>query len=127
MKAKADRIKTLSEAFAAMLRQQQRASQQVISSLIESVRLLQADTADRRLQLILVQLNRLKDQIDLLTNAGEQDFLSIIEREAEELGAMLGDARTANVILALLQHQSTSSNQFCDFLLDRLIEATGAE
>src|ERR1041384_533404 len=127
MKAKADRIKNLSEAFAAALQQQQRASRQVISSLIESVRLLQADTADRRLQLISVQLNRLKDQIGLMTDAGERDFLSIIAREADELGRLLGDGRAANVILALLQDQSTSANQFCELLLDLLIQATGAE
>src|SRR6266850_6817156 len=103
MKAKADRIKNLSEAFAAMLRQQQRASQQLISSLAESVRLLQADTADKRLQLIAAQLNKLKDQISLLTDIAERDFLSNIEREAEELGNSVGDGRAAAVILALLE------------------------
>lgn len=127
MKAKADRIKKLSEAFAAMLQQQQRASRQIISSLAESVRLLQADTADRRLQLILVQLNKLKDQTGLLTDIAERDFLANIEREAEELGNSLGESRAASVILALLGSQASSLNDFCDFLLDRLIEATGAE
>jgi Nif-specific regulatory protein len=127
MKAKADRIKKLSEAFAAMLQQQQRASQQMISSLAESVRLLQADTADRRLQLILIQLNKLKDQIGLLTDMAERDFLVNIGREAEELGRSLGDGRAAAVILALLGSHTSSLNDFCDSLLDRLIEATGAE
>jgi Nif-specific regulatory protein len=127
MKAKADRIKKLSEAFAAMLQQQQRASRQIISSLAESVRLLQADTADRRLQLILVQLNKLKDQTGLLTDIAERDFLANIEREAEELGNSVGESRAASVILALLGSQASSLNDFCDFLLDRLIEATGAE
>jgi Nif-specific regulatory protein len=127
MKAKADRIKKLSEAFAAMLHQQQQACEQMISSLAESVRLLQADTADRRLQLILVQLNKLKDQIRLLGNIAERDFLANIEREADELGNSLSEGRAASVILALLQSPSSSSNDFCDSLLDRLIEATGAE
>lgn len=127
MKAKADRIKKLTEAFAEMLRQQQRASHQVISSLAESVRLLQADTADKRLQLIAAQLRKLKDQISLLTNIAERDFLSNIDREAEELGNCLGDGRAAAVILALLDSQPSSLNDFCDFLLDRLIEATRAE
>lgn len=110
-----------------MLQQQQQASQQTISSLAESVRLLQADTADRRLQLIVAQLNRLKDQIGLLTDIAKRDFLANIEREAEELGGSVGEGRAATVILALLQGQASSSNDFCDLLLDRLIEATGAE
>ena len=99
----------------------------MISSLAESVRLLQADTADRRLQLMLIQLNKLKDQIGLLTDIAERDFLANIEREAEELGSSLGDGRAAAVILALLGSQTSSLNDFCDSLLDRLIEATGAE
>jgi Nif-specific regulatory protein len=127
MKAKADRIKKLSEAFAAMLRQQQRTSQHMISSLAESVRVLQADTADRRLQLMAVQLNKLKDQIGLLTDLAERDFLANIEREAEELGSSLGEGRAAEVILALLRSQTSSLNDSCDYLLDRLIEVTGAE
>ena len=127
MKAKADRIKKLSEAFAEMLQQQQRASQQMLSSLSESVRLLQADTADKRLHLIAAQLNKLKDQIGLLTDMAERDFLANINREAEELGNSLGDGRAATVILALLESQASSLNDFCDFLLDRLIRATGAE
>jgi Nif-specific regulatory protein len=127
MKAKADRIKQLSEAFAAMLEQQQRAFQQMISSLAESVRLLQADTADRRLQHIAAQLNKLKDQLGLLTDLAKRDFLANIEREAEELGSSLGEGRTAGVILALLETAKSSLNDFCDLMIDRLIESTGAE
>src|SRR5947207_5619467 len=127
MKAKADRIKKLSDAFAPMLDQQQRASQQMISSLAESVRLLQADTADRRLQHIAAQLNTLKDQLGLLTDLAKRDFLANIEREAEELGSSLGEGRTAGVILALLKTETSSLNDFCDLLIDRLIESTGAE
>jgi Nif-specific regulatory protein len=110
-----------------MLQQQQQSSQRMISSLAESVRLLQADKADRRLQLILVQLNNLKDQIGLLTNIAERDFLANIEREAEELGSSLGEGRAGGIILALLQTEPTSLNDFCDLLIDRLIEVTGAE
>jgi len=127
MKAKADRIKKLSEAFGVMLQQQQQASDQMISSLAESVRILQGDTADRRFQLLLAQLNKLKEQIRLLTDIAERDFLANIVREAEELGSGLGEGRAASLILALLQSQALSSNHFCDFLLDCLIEATGAE
>ena len=69
----------------------------MISSLAESVRLLQADTADRLVQLIAAELHKLKDQLGLLTDLAKRDFLANIEREAEELGSSLGDGRTAGV------------------------------
>ena len=127
MKARIDRIKKLSETLAALLHQQQRACQETISSLVESVRVLQGDTADRRLQHILAQLKKLHGESSLLADMAQRDFLTKIEREAEELRLNLSDSRAASVIMALLGSQPSSLNHFCEFLLDRLIEVTGAE
>ena len=127
MKAKANRIKNLSEAFASLLERESRSNTEIVSSLVESISAMQGDTGDRRLQLLAGQLKRLQAGFDLLAEMGRRDFLAKITREAEELGAGLTDARIAAIITALVEIQSPSLNLFCESLLDRLIEATGAE
>jgi len=127
MKVKADRIKGLSETFAALLEQEQRACQEEISSLIESVRTIQGDTADKRLQRLTAQLKKLQERFDLLADMARRDFLAKITREADELKLSLADSRAATVLTGLIQAQPSSLNLICESLLDRVIEATGAE
>ena len=127
MKARADRIKNLSEAFASLLDRESRSNSEIVSSLLESLSTLQGDTGDRRLQLMVGQLKRLKAGFDLLAEMGRRDFLAKIRRDAEELAAGLADGRTAAIMTALIEIHAPSLNLFCESLLDRLIEATGAE
>ncbi|MCA1633679.1 MAG: sigma-54-dependent Fis family transcriptional regulator [Acidobacteria bacterium] len=127
MRNSADRIKRVSEAFAAMLERERRTSEELISSLVESVSMLQGDTADRRLQLLKTQLKRLQEGFDLFAGMARRDFLAKIEAEAEELGRGVAGGRTASVLDALLDLQPPSLGLFCETVLDRLIEATGAE
>ena len=127
MKARADRIKNLAEAFASLLDRESRSNGEIVSSLLEAIGALQGDTRDRRLQLIVSQLKRLKTGFDLLAEMGRRDFLAKIRLEAEELGAGLADSRTAAIMTALIEIRPPSLNLFCESLLDRLIEATGAE
>ena len=127
MKSQADRIKSLSETFAALLEREKRSSQELISSLIESVRTIQGDTADRRLQRLTAQLKHLQERFDLLTEMARRDFLAKIQREAEDLRQSMTDSRVASVLTALLEIQSPSLSFFCETLLDSLIEVTSAE
>src|SRR2546430_11054730 len=98
MKAKADRIKNLSETFATLLEQENRACQEMVSSLIESVKVQQGNTADRRLQRHIAQLKKLQARFDLLIEMARTDFLTKIKREADELKSTMADSRVATVI-----------------------------
>jgi Nif-specific regulatory protein len=79
------------------------------------------------LQRLTAQLKKLQERLDLLTDMTRRDFLAKITREAEELQSRLADSRIATVLTALLEVQPPSLNLFCESLLDRVIEATGAE
>jgi Nif-specific regulatory protein len=127
MKAEPDRIKSLAETLAALLDGEQRACQEEISSLIESVRVIQGDTADRRLQRLTAQLKKLKERLGLLSDMARRDFLAKITREAEAMTGSLTDGRIAQVLAALLDLHAPSLNHFCESLIDHTIEATQAE
>jgi Nif-specific regulatory protein len=127
MKTKANRIKNLSETLTSLFEQEGRANREIVSSLVESITALQGDTGDRRLQLLGSQLKKLQARFDLLAEMARRDFLAKIEHEAEELAAGMADSRSAAIMTALIEIQAPSLNSFCESLLDRLIEATGAE
>ena len=113
--------------LARLLEQESRANREIVSSLVESIAGLQGDTGDRRLHLLGTQLKKLQARLDLLAEMARRDFLAKIEHEAEELAAGMADSRTAAIMTALIEIQVPSLNLFCESLLDRLIEATGAE
>jgi GAF domain-containing protein len=56
-----------------------------------------------------------------------QDFLANIMDEAERLHERQADSRIARVLTALVEFKQPTLQQFCERLLDRLIEITGAE
>ncbi|MFY9558294.1 MAG: sigma 54-interacting transcriptional regulator [Blastocatellia bacterium] len=127
MKAKADRIGRLSEACAALLEKEQQAYRETVSHIIESIRVLQGDTADRRLQRLFGQVKDLQQRLDLLVGMARLDYLAKIGREADDLAGANVDGRAGQVIIALLQSSSSSSSLFCEAVLDQLIRVTGAE
>jgi transcriptional regulator with GAF, ATPase, and Fis domain len=125
MKNSAARIHSLAETFAALLEREREACAGMISALAESVRVLQGDTADRRLQRLGSQLRQLRERLDLLAEVAGRDFLSQIAREAEALEGAGADARAGAVLSALAEPRAPAP--FCEELLARLAEATGAE
>src|SRR6185503_1052527 len=127
MKVKADRIGKLSEACAALLEKEQQAYQATFSNIIESIRVLQGDTADRRLQRLFAQVKELQQRLDLFVAMARQDYLAKIAVEATNLTNESFDKRTGEVVISLLQNCSPSLSSFCEALLDRLIRVTGAE
>ena len=127
MKAKADRIVKLSDALATLLEQEKSTCREMISALVESVMTIQGETADRRLQLLIVQLQALQERFDLLAEMSCRDFLARIKQEADDLAQMLADGRIASVLAAVLEVQAQSLKLFCESWLDRMIEATSAE
>jgi transcriptional regulator with GAF, ATPase, and Fis domain len=127
MKSSADRIKNLAETLSALLEREAGERGDLIASLNELLRTIQGDTADRRLQRVAAQLRQLQERLELLDQMARRDFLSKIQHEAEELSSSWADSRMAAVLDALVGAQPPSFKLFCETLLDRLIEALGAE
>jgi Nif-specific regulatory protein len=127
MKAKANRIKNLADNFATLLEQERQGLQSQIDRLIESTRMIQGDTADRRLQQLLTQLKALEKRLNLLVDMGRGDYLAKIDREAQSLGSSPTDSRALKVMRSMMDSRALSLNLFCERLLDSLIETTGAE
>ena len=127
MKANVNRIKNLVETLAALLEREQRVYQVSTSTLLDSVKTIQGETADRRLQNLTAQLKTMGERVDLLTDMARRDFLTKIEREADALAQDAIDSRAARVLMRLVRNKTASLNAFCETLLDALIEATTAE
>ena len=127
MKNSAARIQSLAETFAALLEREQRAGGEMISALAEAVRELQGETGDRRVQRLGAQLRQLRERLELLAEMARGDFLSKIVREAEGLKDAGADARAAAVLAALIELRPPALKPFCETLLERLAEVTGAE
>ncbi|MEK6301401.1 MAG: sigma-54-dependent Fis family transcriptional regulator [Acidobacteriota bacterium] len=127
MKARADRIKRLSESFGALLERERKACGAQVAALIESIKVMQGNSADVRLQRLAVQLKALQERIDLLAGMGRDDFLAKIDREAEALSLDIADARALKIIAALIENPGLALNDFCERLLDLLNEETRAE
>ena len=127
MKTKVTRIASLTTALRSLLRGRQVSLRQEISSLVDSIRTLQGETADRRFQQITGRLKMLGDDLDMLMELACGDFLVSLERSLDELGASMTQARLGSVLARLLDGLPLSLNPFCELLLDCMIEVTGAE
>ncbi|MCI0489995.1 MAG: sigma 54-interacting transcriptional regulator [Blastocatellia bacterium] len=127
MKTRDDEKGNPPDDFAALLEREQKRFRDLIHSLIESVRIIQGDTADRRLQRVTAQLKSLAERLDLLIEMARRESIARASQEAEELNFGLVDRRAVEVTMALVENRTPSLNLICEDLLDRLIEATGAE
>ena len=127
MKARADRIKSLTETFSALLQQEKQGCSEMITSLIEYVRAMQDVTADRRLQQVNTQLKALQQRLDVLATISQDDFLARIQNEAEGFKGGMSAARVSGVITPIIDGQIHSPHLLCELLLDGLIRATKAE
>ena len=127
MKSDANRIRSLTQSLTLLLEREEAADQALISALLDSVKLIQGETADRRLLGVNAKLKSLGERIGVLNELTRRDYLAKIEREVEALGNHLIDSRAAVVLMNLIRGMAASLNGFCETLLDSLIDATGAE
>lgn len=127
MKEKIDVIRNLAAACAALLEQEGAVIREKISVLMEAVRTIQGETSDRRLIFLNAELKRLQEHFSLLMGMARSDFLAKIRRQTEELDRGAADSRLSAVLKLLIETPPSSLHQLCTLLLDRLIEATGAE
>src|SRR6185436_20550071 len=111
MKAKIERIKKLADSYAALVEQQQGNCQETIRSVVESLSRLQGDTAEG----LLLQLKKLEQQLNLLTEAAQKNFITRIKRELEELRLSLADSQTTyimHVMKSMIKVEPSSLNLF---------------
>ena len=127
MKSDANRIRSLTQSLTLLLEREEAADQALVSALMDSVRLIQGETADRRLQGINAKLKALGERMGVLNELTRRDYLAKIEHEVEALGNHLIDSRAAVVLMNLIRGTAVCLNGFCETLLDSLIDATGAE
>lgn len=127
MKSSIDHIKTLASACAELLAQEQLAQTKSLAELSEAVRILQGDTADRRLRQLSSQIKQLQERVNLFAQMARDNFLAKIESEIVPAQGELDDARLGKVLAALTKSVSPSLRSFCETLLDQLLTATGAE
>ncbi|MEW6208146.1 MAG: sigma-54-dependent Fis family transcriptional regulator [Acidobacteriota bacterium] len=120
---KAEDDKSEAGEVADLLERQRKEFRDLLHSLIEYVRTIQGDTADRRLQRVTAQLKSLDERFDSL--------IEIARRESavgeQESGLELIDRRALDILMAIVENRTHSLNLVCEDLLDRLIEATEAE
>jgi Nif-specific regulatory protein len=124
---KSNRIQNLTDNFSALLAEEQQACEAQIQALIESIKLIQGDTADRRFHQLIAQLKTLQQRFTLLIEMSRNDYLVKIRREAEASSVNFNDGRIAQIITSLMTGATVSLNLFCERLLDCLIETTAAE
>jgi hypothetical protein len=126
MKTNPDYLKSLATRFSELLEREKGSFDEAFSSLLESIRIVKGATGDKRLQHLLTQTKKLQERFDLLAQMAQQDFLAKICHEVEELKSELIDSRLAAVLRAIIQVDPLPINDFCQTLLDCLIETTGA-
>jgi len=127
MKSSIDHIESLVAAGLQWLDQEGRAQSKLLTELNDAVRIVQGDTADRRLLQLSSQIKELHERFELFMQMARQNFLAQIESEIAPAHAELDDARLGAVMAALTQKVAPSLRDFCEKLLDQLLAATGAE
>ncbi|MEW6128688.1 MAG: sigma-54-dependent Fis family transcriptional regulator [Acidobacteriota bacterium] len=120
-------IKNLADNFARLLETEHRLGDLQIQELLESIKLIQGDTADRRFQQIINQLRALQNRLKALAEIGRDDYLKKLMQASDDLSLGLADRRIAKILETLFEPRAVSLNAFCAQLLDALIDATQAE
>ncbi len=126
MKARLEGIKSIIETLSLFLREEQRATRTLLSSLLESVKAIQGSTEDRRFQRVIADLKALQKRSDLVAEMSCGDYLEKLQAAHEELQSSLDDSRLARVITSVIGVGPLSLKSFCEALLDCLVESTGA-
>jgi transcriptional regulator with GAF, ATPase, and Fis domain len=119
------RLRRLAETLEAALGREQQAMKAVLQELREQVRILQGDTADRRLRGLSERIGGLEERVDVLGEMLPREFLRPILAGTEELQHGLPDARAAAVLEAFTSPQGDLPS-VCESVLDRVLGATGA-
>jgi Nif-specific regulatory protein len=122
-----DRIAHLVSSLDALVEQEQRAQRDAVTELLDTAQALQGRGADRRVVLLVARLKQLRERLDLLGQMVRDDFLAKISRELEQEAPDHAGDRALAIAEALAAERPRSLGGFCSALLDRLVDATGAE
>jgi transcriptional regulator with GAF, ATPase, and Fis domain len=125
--SKIQHLASLCESLRTLLENEQNAGSKEIASLIEAVQSIQHTSADRRWQRLLLKLRQLDERIGTLSKIACQDFIAKIQADLAHLADELVDSRLTRVVQAIIDAPLPGLSPFCEQLLDRLIEVTGAE
>ncbi len=122
-----ERISQLVSSLETLVNQELGSCRSSISSLLDTLQSMQSASGDRRLVLLAAQFRKLRERLELLTLMIRDDYL---EKIRKELGPGRGETaveRTLAIIESLAAVRPPSLGGYCDVLLDRLVESTGAE
>ena len=122
-----ERIAQLVSSLDALVEQEHGSNRSSISSLLETLQSMQAASADRRLVLLVAQLRKLRERLDLFDLMVRGDFLAKVLKELEAARGVSAVHRALVIVDSLAAVHPPSLGGYCDALLDRLIESTGAE
>ncbi len=126
MKADLQRLESLHEAVASLLARETEELAARAAALGDSCRAgaVGLDPASRRLE---ATCRELAERLTQLRRLAGDDLLARARGEIDRLRALLPDVRFAAVLGGLVVAEPAGCEAFCAQLLDRLVEATGAE
>ncbi|MBI4854946.1 MAG: sigma-54-dependent Fis family transcriptional regulator [Acidobacteria bacterium] len=127
MTKQTNQIKSLTTTLFEFLKQEEKACQEQILSIIELIKNIQGSSADRRLQRLNTQLKELREHLNLLIKILKEDFVAKINFQIDELNEKLSDNRLIKILTELFQTKPLSLKQFCQTLLENLIKLINAE
>jgi len=119
------RLRQLVEALAAVLERERRSIQDLLRDAREQIRILQGDTADRRLRALAEVVAGVVERLDALGDATQKDFVSPILESTDEVGHRLAQGRAAPVLEAFAS-AGDDIGSVCQAVLDRILAVTGA-
>ena len=122
-----ERIAQLVANLDALVEQEHGSQRTSISSMLDTLQSMQAASADRRLVLLVAQLRKLRERLDLLAVMIRADYLDKILKELEAARGESVIERSLVIVESLGTTRPQSLGAYCGVLLDQLVESTGAE
>lgn len=127
MKGNNTQVEQLLENLQAILAQELTNTQSQVRALLKLVESLPLGAADRRRQQLGERIKRLGERAQLLTAMIKEQLLERLHAANAHWRQNLRDSRLSRIINDLLIAMPASASDFCALLLDKLIEAIGAE
>jgi Nif-specific regulatory protein len=126
MKPQGERLVRLAEALARRLEEASVSVRASLVSIQESLRVLQGDTADRRVRAIARELEQLEERWQNATRTAATD-LGDFQQELTTLTGALPGARALPLLRKLVEVEPSGAAQLGELLLDKVIDAVGAD
>ncbi len=127
MKADFQRLASLHAAISELLARETGELAAHAGALAEACRELAAGSSEPAPRRLEGECRALADRLGQLRRLAADDLLARAERELERIRGSFAEARLAGVLVDLVAVGDDGREAFCARLLDRLVEATGAE